>query len=97
MKEEEFNAKHAATALSYLQKDIPGELQGKDSKRIMARLGSSEFWISYDNSLRFIEGYLLKQAALLQISQSRGLKKTKQNDDAVKRFCDFLGSAEYTD
>lgn len=97
MKEEEFNAEHIAKSLSYLQNDIPNDLQDNDSKKIIARLGSSEFWISYDNSLRFIEGYMLKQAALLQIAQSRGPKKTKQKDDAVKRFCDFLGSAEYTD
>jgi hypothetical protein len=97
MKEDEFNAEHIAKSLFYLQNDIPNELQGNDSKKIMARLGSSEFWISYDNSLRFIEGYMLKQAALLQIAQSRGSKKTKQKVDTVKRFCDFLGSAEYTD
>ena len=78
-------------------RDIPKELQDKDTKKILARLDSSEFWIGYSNSLKFIRGYMLKQAALLQITQARLTKKTKQRDETIKVFCNFVGSADYSD
>ncbi len=96
-KETDFTAQRAASSRSYLQKEVPKDLREKDDTKIKRRLESSEFWISYDNSLRIIEGYLLKQEALLQIAQSRLSKTTKTRDAAVKRFCDFLGSAHFAD
>jgi len=97
MKEEDFTAERFASSLSILETDIPKELQDKDTKKVLARLDSSEFWIGYSNSLKFIRGYMLKQAALLPITQARLTKKTKQRDEAIKAFCNFVGSADYSD
>lgn len=97
IKEEDITAERFASSLSILETDIPKELQDKDTKKVLARLGSSEFWIGYSNSIKFIRGYMLKQAALLPISQARLTKKTKQRDEAIKAFCNFVGSADYSD
>ena len=97
MKEEDFTAKGFASSFSILQNDIPKELLGKDTKKVLARLDSSEFWIGYANSLSFIKGYMLKQATLLEIAQSRLSKKTKGSSEALKAFCEFVSTAHYSD
>jgi|SRR5436309_15169078 len=97
MNEEDFDFKDFASSLSFLHKEIPKRLLDKDSKAVQRRLDSSEFWIGYRNSLLVIEGYALKQAALLQIAQTQLSPKTKPRDDAVKRFCEFVGSSHYAD
>jgi hypothetical protein len=97
IKEEEFTAENFFSSLSYLQKDLPKELLDKDMNAVKDRLDSSFFWIGYENSLKLIEGYSLKQAALLQIKQLQVSPKAKRKDDAVKRFCKFVGSTRYAD
>ena len=96
IKEEDFTVEQFTSSLSILETDIPKELQEQDTKKVLARLDSSEFWIGYANSLKFLRGYMLKQAALLQTGHS-GISKKQQKKDAVKRFCDFITSAQYTD
>ena len=60
IKEEDFTAEQFTSSLSILETDIPKELQDQDTKRVLARLDSSEFWIGYANSLKLIRGYMLK-------------------------------------
>jgi hypothetical protein len=53
-------------------------------------VASSETWIGYANSLRIVEGWNLKQAALREIeSGTKG--------PAVERFCGFVAVAKYAD
>jgi len=81
-------------ALSFFRKELPKEFQEvKTTREMTDREG---FWIGYHNSLAFMEGYFLKQAALLERAQSGG-KEKRQEGSALKRFCKFLSKAHSLD
>jgi hypothetical protein len=62
-----------------------------DASDLQRTVDSSETWIGYANSLRIVEGWVLKQAALREIESG------KTNGPAVKSFCGFVATAEYSD
>ena len=67
---------------------LPQRLREADD--LGARVASSETWIGYENSLRIIEGWVLKQAALSEV-------RAGSQGSAVDRFCEFIAQAEYAD
>jgi hypothetical protein len=62
-----------------------------DAPDLQRTINSSETWIGYSNSLRIVEGWILKQAALHDVESGRA------EGSAVKRFCNFVAAAEYAD
>lgn len=83
MTEEEFTKERFLSSLAYFENDLPNKLNtSKETKELTNR---SIFWISYRNGLKFIEGYMLKQEALLK----GGAEK--------KAFCEFIVGSEYVD
>ena len=86
----EFNKEKFEESLNILKNILPDKLKKEDgSKRI---INNSEFWVSYYNSLLFIEGYTLKKEAELE-------KKMKGNSNgkANKAYEDFLENSYYSD
>lgn len=85
--ESEFTHQHFENAFSFFREDLPKRFkEAKTTEELTDREG---FWIGYDNSLSLIEGYVLKQAALLERAQLAG-KQRGTRGPAVKRFCQFL-------
>jgi len=81
--EHEFTKEKYLESLHYFQIKLPKRLHGINNTRVLTR--SSEFWIDYRNSLKFIEGYHLKQEAIHKAGKAK------------KVFCDFINNAEYVD
>ncbi len=92
MTESTFTRKRFESSLSYFQTFLPDKL--KNAEKTIELTGRSIFWISYRNGLKFIEGYMLKQAALLELASRN--KRTKDKS-AVEEFCRFTKDAEYVD
>ena len=106
MHEREFTVKHAMESLQFLKNDFSSRLFGSGPQEDLRN--DSSHYISYANSLRFIEGTLLKQQALIERARrdtlsARAASRSSQSDagarfEAAKsRFCDFLRSAKYVD
>ncbi len=59
----------------------------------------AKFWVTYGNCLTFIEGYVLKQAALLERMQMQAKPSNDraQPGAAEVRFCAFLAQAKWVD
>lgn len=96
MTEDQFTLEHFQSSLSYFQNDLAKELV--KTKRTEDVINKEAFWITYENSLRFIEGYALKQAALLERTQvTPGSTAKKWRGPAVQRFCEFVSKAQYLD
>ena len=72
-------------AFSFLKKGLPDRLEKVDPQY------DSNVWISYVNSLKIIEGYVLRQAALFEIG------RTGTKGPAVKEFCSYLSTAYWVD
>jgi hypothetical protein len=104
MHEHEFTLKHAMESLQFLQNDFSARVFGPGPREDLR--DDSSHYISYANSLRFIEGALLKQEALVEQARrdaspraSRGSQSAAgvRFEAAKRRFCEFLRSAEYVD
>jgi len=68
-----------------LLKNMPKKLI--DAKNLRRTVDSSETWIGYDTSLRFIQGYVLRTKAL-----------NEKSNENISRFCDFMKRyGEYAD
>src|SRR5262245_41530191 len=93
MVEGDFTVERCTAALEYLRKEIPRRLI--DAPDRVKALDSSEFWISYGNSLKVIEGFMLRQDALHAIELNK--KSPRSSLPAVARFCEFLAQATYED
>ena len=89
IKEQEFTLAQFSRSLSWFQDGLPARL--KEAKQTDELTDKSEFWIAYRNGLTFIEGYALKQEALLERAQKR------RAGPAVRRFCDFVSKATWVD
>jgi hypothetical protein len=91
MTEGEFTLQKYQESLTYLRKELPARLHalpsGSDPEQI------DGFWLSYFNSLTFVEGYTLKTSALLERSRSGG----KSGGPAERRFCAWLKKQQYVD
>jgi hypothetical protein len=91
IKEDEITAKNYRESMDYLRKELPKRIQAlPPGSNVDAIEG---FWLSYSNSLSFIEGHALKTAALLERARRPG----KTNGPAERRFCAWLQKAEYVD
>jgi hypothetical protein len=88
MPESVFTQEEYDSALHAL-KNFPSRII--DASDLQRTVNSSETWIGYANSLRIVEGWVLKQAALREIESG------KANGPAVKGFCTFVATAEYSD
>lgn len=87
MEESTFTASAYTRALEYLR-EFP--LQLLEAENVGSKVLNAETWISYSNSLKIVEGWQLKQAALAEIQQD-------ESGNAVARFCEFLAHAAYSD
>jgi hypothetical protein len=109
-KEEDFDAKGFAEALTYFEEDLPRELREKSSTEAVRQTES--FMIGYPNVVMAIRGYVLRQEALLRMTErdlaversQRGRASKREVtaasarfQEARQRFCDFLKKAFYAD
>lgn len=93
IRENEFSKKAYRESLDYLRKEFPKILmESKDPQRAVQ---SSEVWIGFYNSLTFIEGYQLKQSALIEAKMNQ-YRKNKESS-ANREYQKFLKKAEYID
>jgi hypothetical protein len=106
MSEGEFSLTHAMESLRFLQNDFSSRIFGPGPRDDLR--DDSSHYISYANSLRFVEGTLLKQQALIERARrdtlaARAAPGSSQSEArsrfaaAKRRFCDFLRAAEYVD
>jgi len=106
MQEDEFTQEHALKSVNFLQTDFSERIWGSDAVRDFSAW--SGHYISYANSLKFIEGALLKQQVLLESALLRELslvapdsEEVIQSRENLKRtrelFCEFLSKSEYVD
>ncbi len=106
MHEREFTVEHARESITFFREDFAKRIWGPEPVKDFS--ASSGHYISYANSLRFIEGALLKEHALLLKAQAalaarvapRGTdaKKAKAAFDAARdTFCAFVASSNYVD
>lgn len=97
---------HAIESLDFLQKDFSSRIFSPGPKEDLRN--DSSHYISYANSLKIIEGALLKQQALIERGRketfsARAASRSSRNDAGIryeaakKRFCDFVRSAEWVD
>ena len=106
MQEDEFTLERALESVNFLQVDFSERIWGPEPVTDFSAW--SGHYISYANSLKFIEGALLKQQVYLELARARGLSGDASNsaeklriekniDAAKKKFCDFLKAADYVD
>jgi hypothetical protein len=106
MNEAEFTFEKAEESVAFLRDDFSERLWGPEPVKDFK--ASSDHYISYMNSLRFIEGALLRehvlmlkaQASLLESSAPKSAETAKAQaiySDALYDFCHFVKSAEYVD
>jgi len=110
MREAAFTREGAERALAYFKTTLPALMaEMKDLQRLQA---TDRYYISYPNTLRILEGWLLKQdalvardsLALLQARQKTGdasaeevVRARAQFDTRKQRFCTFVANAHYVD
>jgi len=106
MQEDEFTEEHAMESVKFLQSDFSKRIFGADAVKDFRAW--SGHYISYHNSLKFIEGALLKHQVLLNRARLKELSVVAPEsseipqikDDleaATENFCSFLSAAEYVD
>jgi hypothetical protein len=106
MSEEEFTLDHARSSVEFLRTEFAARIWGPDAVKDLNAW--SGHYISYANSLKFIEGALLRQEALLQRLRAEelgaatpGSEEAREAEqatrDAAEKFCNLLESAEYVD
>jgi len=90
VREADFTSARFSEALAYFKEDLSRRLaEAKASEHVTEREG---FWIGYDNSVKILEGYALRQAALLEHASKAGVR-----GPATQKFCDFLSKTRYLD
>ena len=89
IKEHEITKSKYSESLDFIRNEFPRRLLSYE--KISEYEQNTEFWLSYYNSLKFIEGYVLKQAAEQEIQIK------KQKGKAAAEFCSFLKEAMYVD
>lgn len=88
MGEQLFTHERYESSLRSLQ-EFPQQLIGAyDLKHTVQ---SSETWIPYENQLRIVEGWVLKQGAL------RDIEANRPDGPGIQRFCAFVAKTEYVD
>jgi hypothetical protein len=100
--ENDFSLEKAQNSVNFLRTDFAKRIWGPDAVKDFG--ASSEHYISYANSLRFIEGALLKERALHLRAQSQllapsGEARAAQSayENAKKAFCTFVQNSIYVD
>jgi len=92
MRESDLTPARFNQALAYFKGDLSRQLtEAKPTEEVANREG---FWIAYDNGLKVLEGYALRQAALLELARRTGIKG---RGPGRQRFCDFLSKTRYLD
>ncbi len=82
--EAEFTKEQYQSSIAYLS-EFPREIVY--SEDLAKTVKSSETWISYDNSLKFVQGYILREIAI-----------TNPVPSNINAFCKFLSvQGEYSD
>ncbi len=89
--EDELTAQKYQESLAYLQHELPARIQALPSGKGVDTIDG--FWLSYFNSLTFVEGYTLKTSALLERARNPG----KSGGPAEQRFCVWLEKQKYVD
>ena len=106
MHEEDFSFDRAHKSVHFLQTDFAGRIWGTEPVRDFSAW--SGHYISYANSLMFIEGVLLKQQALLYRARLNELTESDPASfelselkikfaEAKNSFCKLLSDAKYVD
>jgi hypothetical protein len=106
MHESDFSLEKARESVSFLRNDFAKRIWGE--QRVQDFSSSSAHYISYMNSLRFIEGALLREEALHLRAHSELLAKTNPDSAEAKvasdaflqakaKFCDFINNSIYVD
>jgi hypothetical protein len=106
MYEKEFTFEEAQSSVTFLQTDFAGRIWGAEPVKDFSAW--SGHYISYANSLKFIEGALLKQQALLNRFRLRELTLSDPNspeisqakedlEKSIQAFCDLVNESEYVD
>lgn len=108
--EASFNYEAVSRGLDYLKNDLPRAL--RESARTEDVLNDESHSVGYPNIIMTIEGYILRERALLRkterdlvLAKSERGRASKAEvaaanhrfADAKRRFCDFLKSASYVD
>ncbi len=88
MLDADFTKNNFEESLLGLRKELPERLI--NSKNRNGLIDGSEFWITYYNSLKYIEGYTLKKEAELEKLSGKGVV-------AQKRYARFLKEAQLSD
>jgi hypothetical protein len=110
MREEAFTREGAERALAYFKTTLPQLMvEFKEFTRLQ---GVDRYYISYPNTLRILEGWMLKQDALgardtLALVEARRrsggasqedvTRARAQYDSRRQRFCAFVAAAHYVD
>ena len=110
MGEEAFTREAAERALGYFKTNLPQLMtEFKDFQRLQS---VDRYYISYPNTLRILEGWMLKQDVLvardtLELLQARRKSGDASSDDVARaqgqyetrrqRFCAFVANAYYVD
>ena len=106
MHERDFTLEEALESVSFLQTDFSKRIWGDNAVTDFSSW--SGHYIGYHNSLKTIEGMLLKQQVLLEIARLNEVTATSSNSETIDQskkklkmardhFCEFLNSAEYVD
>jgi hypothetical protein len=92
MREADLTQARYSEALAYFKEGLSRQLSKAKATEDVTH--SEGFWIAYSNSVAVLEGYTLRQAALLERARG-GAAKTR--GPAVQRFCSFLSKTRYLD
>jgi len=92
MRETDLTRARFDEALTYFKEDLARQLA--EAKSIEEVTNKGSFWIAYDNGLKVLEGYALRQAALLERSRRVGVKG---RGPATQGFREFLAKTRYPD
>jgi hypothetical protein len=108
--EASFDAEDFSQALDYFKDDLPRALRENASTEGVRR--KEPYTIGYPNVIVAIEGYTLRQEALLRLAERDLIVERSQRgpakkadvasvntrfQEAQRRFCDFLKNAQYSD
>ncbi len=96
MAESEFSEARFQNGLEFFRNDLARQLA--DSQLTTAITENEGFWISYGNSLLLMEGFMLRQAALLEKAAGRPDSALLADRTSARfRFCDFLKGTGWVD
>ncbi len=79
---EDLNVKQYEESIKNIKIDLPKQLRELKDKNTIIR--NSEFWMSYYNSLMYIEGYVLKKEAEVEKLKGKGRESQKKYERFLK-------------